>query len=73
MQNPQFLGFILSDKCVLRPLISRLIVCKLYYMNLCDLTVPVLCCQGDEIQKGVFIVFFQGEQLKARVRKICEG
>ncbi|KAL3876178.1 hypothetical protein ACJMK2_034049 [Sinanodonta woodiana] len=28
---------------------------------------------GDEIHKMVFIVFFQGEQLKARVRKICEG
>ncbi|XP_052263356.1 V-type proton ATPase 116 kDa subunit a 1-like isoform X2 [Dreissena polymorpha] len=28
---------------------------------------------GDEVHKGVFIVFFQGEQLKSRVRKICEG
>lgn len=28
---------------------------------------------GDAIHKGVFIVFFQGEQLKNRVRKICEG
>lgn len=28
---------------------------------------------GDEIHKGVFIIFFQGEQLKQRVRKICEG
>ncbi|KAK3090968.1 hypothetical protein FSP39_016106 [Pinctada imbricata] len=28
---------------------------------------------GDEIHKCVFIIFFQGEQLKARVRKICEG
>ncbi|XP_021350637.1 V-type proton ATPase 116 kDa subunit a-like isoform X5 [Mizuhopecten yessoensis] len=28
---------------------------------------------GDEIFKSVFIVFYQGEQLKARVRKICEG
>ncbi|XP_069125133.1 V-type proton ATPase 116 kDa subunit a1-like isoform X4 [Argopecten irradians] len=28
---------------------------------------------GDEIHKSVFIVFYQGEQLKARVRKICEG
>ena len=30
-------------------------------------------CQGDEIHKGVFIIFFQGEQLKSRTRKICEG
>ncbi|XP_053385232.1 V-type proton ATPase 116 kDa subunit a 1-like isoform X2 [Mercenaria mercenaria] len=28
---------------------------------------------GDAIHKGVFIIFFQGEQLKQRVRKICEG
>ncbi|KAL5018990.1 hypothetical protein ScPMuIL_004712 [Solemya velum] len=28
---------------------------------------------GNPIHKSVFIVFFQGEQLKTRVRKICEG
>ncbi|XP_061191407.1 V-type proton ATPase 116 kDa subunit a1-like isoform X2 [Saccostrea echinata] len=28
---------------------------------------------GDAISKCVFLIFFQGEQLKARVRKICEG
>lgn len=28
---------------------------------------------GDKIYKCVFIIFFQGEQLKLRVRKICEG
>ncbi|XP_060600328.1 V-type proton ATPase 116 kDa subunit a 1-like isoform X2 [Ruditapes philippinarum] len=28
---------------------------------------------GDAIHKGVFIIFFQGDQLKQRVRKICEG
>ena len=28
---------------------------------------------GDEIHKSVFIIFYQGEALKARVRKICEG
>ena len=28
---------------------------------------------GDEIHKCVFIVFFQGDQLKMRVKKICEG
>ena len=27
----------------------------------------------DAIHKGVFIIFFQGDQLKQRVRKICEG
>ena len=28
---------------------------------------------GDEVHKCVFIVFFQGDQLKMRVKKICEG
>jgi V-type H+-transporting ATPase subunit a len=29
--------------------------------------------KGDEVYKSVFVIFFQGEQLKTRVRKICEG
>ncbi|XP_059150243.1 V-type proton ATPase 116 kDa subunit a 1-like isoform X2 [Physella acuta] len=28
---------------------------------------------GDSVHKSVFILFFQGEQLKARIKKICEG
>ncbi|KAL4002336.1 V-type ATPase 116kDa subunit family protein [Acanthocheilonema viteae] len=28
---------------------------------------------GDPISNSVFIIFFQGEQLKTRVKKICEG
>jgi len=28
---------------------------------------------GDEVFKCVFVIFFQGEQLKSRVKKICEG
>ena len=29
--------------------------------------------QGDQVYKSVFIIFFQGEQLKTRVKKISEG
>ena len=29
--------------------------------------------QGEQVYKSVFIIFFQGEQLKLRVKKICEG
>jgi len=29
--------------------------------------------QGDEVYKSVFVIFYQGEQLKSRVKKICEG
>ena len=29
--------------------------------------------QGDNVDKCVFIIFFQGDQLKTRVKKICEG
>ncbi|XP_055586322.1 V-type proton ATPase 116 kDa subunit a 1 isoform X2 [Uranotaenia lowii] len=28
---------------------------------------------GDKVYKSVFIIFFQGDQLKTRVKKICEG
>ena len=28
---------------------------------------------GDQVYKSVFVIFFQGEQLKSRVKKICEG
>ncbi|XP_078662167.1 V-type proton ATPase 116 kDa subunit a 1-like isoform X8 [Branchiostoma floridae x Branchiostoma belcheri] len=28
---------------------------------------------GDQVHKCVFIIFFQGDQLKTRVKKICEG
>lgn len=28
---------------------------------------------NEKVQKDVFIIFFQGEQLEQRVRKICEG
>lgn len=28
---------------------------------------------GDQVYKSVFVIFFQGEQLKGRVKKICEG
>ena len=27
----------------------------------------------EPLQKSAFLVFYQGEQLKTRVRKICEG
>lgn len=28
---------------------------------------------GESVHKSVFIIFFQGDQLKTRVKKICEG
>lgn len=28
---------------------------------------------GEDVHKTVFIIFFQGEQLKTKVKKICEG
>jgi len=30
-------------------------------------------CTGDVLYKAVFIIFFQGEALRSRVKKICEG
>lgn len=29
--------------------------------------------QGNEIYKTVFVAFFQGEQLKSRIKKVCTG
>ena len=29
--------------------------------------------ESKEVFKSVFVIFFQGEQLKSRVKKICEG
>ena len=29
--------------------------------------------QGNMVNKSVFVIFFQGDQLKSRVKKICEG
>lgn len=34
---------------------------------------PFFHHQGDNVYKSVFIIFFQGDQLKTRVKKICEG
>ena len=34
---------------------------------------PPLPPQGEQVFKVVFILFFQGDQLRTRVRKICEG
>lgn len=33
----------------------------------------MLILQGNEIYKTVFVAFFQGEQLKSRVKKVCSG
>jgi hypothetical protein len=33
----------------------------------------LVCFQGSEVYKSVFLIFFQGDQLKQRVKKICEG
>jgi len=37
------------------------------------LFLSVFFLQGEMVQKHVFVLFFQGEQLRVRVRKICEG
>jgi len=31
------------------------------------------CFQGNEIYKTTFVAFFQGEQLKNRIKKVCTG
>uniref|UniRef100_A0A669ESY8 V-type proton ATPase subunit a n=1 Tax=Oreochromis niloticus TaxID=8128 RepID=A0A669ESY8_ORENI len=41
--------------------------------RVCRGNVLVMFPQGDQVHKSVFIIFFQGDQLKNRVKKICEG
>jgi len=44
------------------------------HTNVCMyLRMAYLSIQGAMVQKTVFVLFFQGEQLRARVGKICEG
>uniref|UniRef100_A0A1I8F8N0 V-type proton ATPase subunit a n=1 Tax=Macrostomum lignano TaxID=282301 RepID=A0A1I8F8N0_9PLAT len=44
------------------------------FLKQADIDVPLEDpASGDEVLKAVFIVFFQGDQLKSRVKKICEG
>ena len=28
---------------------------------------------GEQVRKSIFLLFFQGEELKSRVKKVCEG
>lgn len=44
------------------------------HINILDVWLFIVCLsQGDQVHKSVFIIFFQGDQLKNRVKKICEG
>ena len=43
------------------------------FLLLTNLTLFLSCLQGVELHKTVFIIFFQGDQLKSRVKKICEA
>ncbi|XP_014669028.1 PREDICTED: V-type proton ATPase 116 kDa subunit a isoform 1-like [Priapulus caudatus] len=44
------------------------------YLKFADIDTPLEDpVTGDQVNKCVFIILFQGEQLKSRVKKICEG
>lgn len=58
------------------------LVSELFNSHLCHLSTRSLLqntaktyviFQGDPMINSVFIIFFQGDQLKTRVKKICEG
>ena len=36
-------------------------------------SIILMLLQGTQVHKAVFMVFFQGETLKAKIKKICEG
>lgn len=43
------------------------------FLSICVFLKICFVFQGDQVFKSVFIIFFQGDQLKTRVKKICEG
>ena len=51
---------------------NTVITSNLLHVNSFFKTFPFVF-QGEKLHKTVFVVFFQGEQLKTRVQKICEG
>ena len=42
-------------------------------MNEAKQNKSICVSQNVEVSKTVFIIFFQGEQLKSKVKKICDG
>ncbi|ESO00811.1 hypothetical protein HELRODRAFT_112954 [Helobdella robusta] len=76
--QPQRLGFVAG--VILRervPAFERLLwrACRgNVFLKLAEVDGPLEDpVTGDQVNKSVFIIFFQGDQLKARVIKICEG
>ncbi|XP_076314896.1 V-type proton ATPase 116 kDa subunit a 1-like [Tachypleus tridentatus] len=67
-------GVILRERL---PLFERMLwrVCRgNVFLRQSEIDVPLEdYVTGDKSNKCVFIIFFQGEQLKTRVKKICEG
>ena len=33
----------------------------------------VLIFQREKIKKNIFIIFYQGEQLREKIKKVCDG
>lgn len=47
---------------------------KITYVYLCHKCRLSLCLlQGAIVKKVVFLIFYQGDALKARVKKVCDG
>lgn len=61
----------LRQAAIEHPLDDPATVSHVTLHDVCDVTMSYL--QGDQVYKVVFILFFQGDQLRTRVRKICEG
>ncbi|XP_021947203.1 V-type proton ATPase 116 kDa subunit a1 isoform X2 [Folsomia candida] len=78
MNAPPQLGFVAG--VILRerlPAFERLLwrTCRgLVYLRQAEIETPLEDpSSGDQVYKSVFVIFFQGDQLKTRVKKICEG
>lgn len=65
---PPFLLFLVVVTCG-----SVTVAPSFLFLSLSFLPSPLTPHQGERVYKVVFILFFQGDQLRSRVRKICEG
>ncbi|XP_030370826.1 V-type proton ATPase 116 kDa subunit a [Scaptodrosophila lebanonensis] len=77
-KNPGQLGFIAGVIRREREYAFERMLWRISHGNVlvrrCDLDAPVKDPRtGNIVHKSIFVVFFQGDQLQARIRKVCTG
>jgi V-type H+-transporting ATPase subunit a len=69
-----FVGTILREKVPVFERVLKFITHSTVFVKVEEIPKPFLDpVSGDVLRKCMFLVFFHGEQLRNRVRKVCEG